>query len=30
MPTGDVEKDMQEIKQYFADYKGKHPENFAI
>ena len=30
MPTGDVEKDMQEIKQYFADYKGKHTENFAI
>ena len=30
MPTGDVEKDMQEIQQYFADYKGKHPENFAI
>ena len=30
MPTGDVEKDMQEIKQYFADYKGKHPENYAI
>ncbi len=30
MPTGDVEKDMQEIKQYFADYKGRHPENFAI
>ena len=30
MPTGDVEKDIQEIKQYFADYKGKHPENFAI
>ena len=30
MPTGDVEKDMHEIKQYFADYKGKHPENFAI
>ena len=30
MPTGDVEKDMQEIKQYFADYKGKHPDNFAI
>ena len=30
MPTGDVEKDMQEIKQYFANYKGRHPENFAI
>ena len=30
IPTGDVEKDMLEIKQYFAGYKGKHPENFAI
>ncbi len=30
VPTGDVEKDMQEIKQYFVNYKGKHPENFAI
>lgn len=30
VPTGDVEKDMQEIKQYFANYKGRHPENFAI
>lgn len=29
-PTGDVERDMAEIKQYFADFKGKHPEKFAI
>ncbi len=30
MPSGDVEKDMAEIKQYFAGTRGKHPENFAI
>ena len=30
MPTGDIEKDMREIKLYFKDFKGKHPENFSI
>lgn len=29
-PTGNLEEDMKEIKQYFKDYKGKKPENFAI
>lgn len=29
-PTGDIEKDMKEIKLYFKDFKGKHPENFSI
>ena len=29
-PSGDIEKDMAEIKDYFKDFKGKHPENFAI
>lgn len=29
IPTGDVEKDMKEIKMYFKDFKGKHPENFT-
>ncbi len=29
IPTGDIEKDMQEIKAYYKDFKGKHPENFA-
>lgn len=29
-PSGDIEKDMQEIKLYFKDFKGKKPENFAI
>ena len=30
IPTGDLEKDMREIKLYFKDYKGKHPELFTI
>ena len=30
IPTGDVEADMRQIKQYFKDFKGKHPENFSI
>jgi len=30
IPSGDVEKDMREIKLYFKDFKGKHPENFTI
>ena len=30
MPNGDIEKDMREIKLYFKDFKGKHPENFSI
>lgn len=30
VPTGDVENDMQEIKQYFMRFTGKNPENFAI
>lgn len=29
-PTGNVEEDMKEIKQYFAQFKGKYPEQFAI
>jgi 1-acyl-sn-glycerol-3-phosphate acyltransferase len=29
-PSGDIEKDMREIKLYFRDFKGKHPENFTI
>lgn len=29
-PSGDLEKDMREIKLYFQDFKGKHPENFTI
>jgi 1-acyl-sn-glycerol-3-phosphate acyltransferase len=30
IPTGDIEKDMKEIKLYFKDFKGKNPENFSI
>ena len=30
MPTGDVERELPEIKQYFAEFKGKHPDSFAI
>ncbi len=28
-PTGDFDHDIVEIKSYFKDFKGKHPENFA-
>lgn len=30
MPSGDINKDMREIKLYFKDFKGKFPENFAL
>ena len=30
IPTGDLEKDMRDIKLYFKDFKGKKPENFTI
>ncbi len=30
VPSGDMERDMREIKLYFKDFKGKHPEKFAI
>jgi hypothetical protein len=29
-PTGDLEKDLREIKLFFKDFKGKYPENFTI
>lgn len=29
-PSGDVEKDMREIKLYFKDFKGKKPEKFTV
>ncbi len=29
-PTGNIDKDMTEIKLYFKDFVGKHPENFTI
>lgn len=30
IPSGNIEKDMKEIKLYFKDFKGKHPEKFDI
>ncbi len=30
IPTGDLNRDMREIKMYFKDFKGKHPENFNL
>ncbi len=30
IPSGDIEKDMREIKLYFKEFKGKKPENFTI
>ena len=29
-PSGDIEKDMEEIKLYFKNFEGKRPENFTI
>ena len=29
-PSGNIEKDMYEIKTYFAQFRGKKPNNFAI
>lgn len=29
-PTGDIEKDMREIKLYFKDARGKNPQNFDL
>lgn len=30
IPSGDIEKDMREIKLFYKDFKGKHPERFSI
>ena len=30
VPTGDIERELKEIKLYFKDIKGKYPENFTI
>lgn len=29
-PTGDVENDIVEIKEYYKDAQGKHPEKFTL
>ena len=30
VPSGDIDKDMRDIKLYYKDFKGKHPEKFTI
>ena len=30
VPTGDIDREMAEIKEYFKNFKGKHTEQFAI
>lgn len=30
IPSGDIDKDMNDIKQYFSSFKGKYPEKFVI
>lgn len=29
-PSGDIEQDMREIKSYYKNFKGKHPERFSV
>lgn len=29
MPTGDIDKDMKEIKEYFKNFTGRYPERFT-
>ena len=29
-PSGDLDRDMRDIKLYYKDFKGKKPENFTI
>ena len=28
IPNGDIETQMKEIRDYFKDFKGRHPENY--
>jgi len=30
IPSGDIDKDMRDIKLYYKDFKGKYPEKFTI
>jgi len=30
IPNGDIENQLQEIKDYFRDFTGKHPEQFLL
>lgn len=29
-PTGDIDKEMRQVKMYYKDFIGKYPENFTI
>ncbi|WP_300901539.1 1-acyl-sn-glycerol-3-phosphate acyltransferase [uncultured Bacteroides sp.] len=30
MPSGDLEKEMREVKLYYKDFEGKNPKNFVL
>ena len=30
VPTGDVDADMQKIKDFYRGFTGKHPQNFVV
>ena len=30
IPSGNIDEDMRNIKEYFSHFKGKHPKKFAI
>ena len=30
IPSGDIELDLKEIKLYYKNFKGKHPQKFSI
>lgn len=30
VPNGDIDTQMHDIKLYYKDFKGRHPENFTI
>lgn len=30
MPSGNVDEDMRNVKLYFKDFKGKHPDKFTV
>ena len=30
VPNGDIDKEMKSVMAYYKDFKGRHPERFAI
>ena len=30
LPSGDMQKDMKQIMDFYKNIKGKHPENFSV